>query len=72
MLEKPRLIRSVERADLGVYYPAAESFFAVTLKRETLPTGVDERFWHAMIEVATTYSDDRMVFRFKDGMEIER
>ena len=50
---------------------AAESFLAVTFKRKTPLTDFDEQFWYATVETATVYNDGRVVFRFKDGTEIE-
>ncbi len=51
---------------------AAESFLAVTLKRKTPLTGFDEQFWYATVETKTVYNDGRLLFRFRDGTEIER
>ena len=50
---------------------AAESFLAVTLKRKTPLTEFDEQFWYATVDTTTVYNDGRVVFRFKDGTDVE-
>ena len=57
--------------ECSVRRQAAESFLAVTLRRKTPLTGFDEQFWYATVETATVYNDGRVVFKFKDGIDIE-
>ena len=49
----------------------AERFLSVTLKKKEPLTDFDEQFWYATVETVTVYQDGRMVFKFKDGTEIE-
>jgi len=40
-------------------------------KSENLLTEFDEGLWNTMVESMTVYSHDRLVFKFKDGSEVE-
>lgn len=37
---------------------------------DTLPIDFDEKLWQGTVDHVTVYSDERVVFRFKDGKEI--
>ena len=40
-------------------------------KMNNLPIEFNERLWNSVIDTVTVYEDERIVFRFKNGMEIE-
>ena len=46
-------------------------FISELQKREGTITEFDERLWLATVEKATVYSDGRLIFLFKNGMEVE-
>jgi hypothetical protein len=50
---------------------AAEAFLAVTQKRKEPLSEFDDKFWYATTDCVTVHADGRVVFRFKDGTEIE-
>ena len=37
---------------------------------EAPPIEFDEKLWYAVVERATVYNDDRLVYSLKDGSEI--
>ena len=37
---------------------------------ENVPVTFKESLWHTLVDHATVYADERIVFRFKDGTEI--
>lgn len=41
------------------------------MEMETLPLEFDKKLWYGTIERVTVYEDKRVVFRFKDGKEVE-
>ena len=38
---------------------------------DDLPLEFDEKLWNSVIDVVTIYEDERLVFKFKNGAEIE-
>ena len=36
-----------------------------------LPIEFNEKLWDAVIDTVTVYHDDRVIFKFKNGKEIE-
>ena len=38
---------------------------------DDLPLTFDEKLWQGTVDHVTVYADERVVFRFKDGKEIE-
>ena len=37
---------------------------------EEIPVTFKESLWHTLVDHATVYTDERIVFRFKDGTEV--
>jgi hypothetical protein len=37
---------------------------------EDVPVTFEESLWHTLVDHATVYADERIVFRFKDGTEV--
>jgi chromosome segregation ATPase len=50
---------------------AAEAFLSEVKKRKAPLDEFDEQFWHATVDVVMVKADGTLVFRFKDGTEIE-
>ena len=40
-------------------------------KMNNLPIEFNERLWNSVIDTVTVYEDERIVFKFKNGIEIE-
>lgn len=40
-------------------------------RAENLVTEFDEGLWNTMVDTLTIYSKERIVFRFRDGSEVE-
>ena len=40
-------------------------------KMDNLPIEFNERLWNSVIDTVTVYEDERIVFKFKNGIEIE-
>lgn len=38
---------------------------------DELPIEFDEKLWNWVIDIVTVYEDERLVFKFKNGTEIE-
>lgn len=38
---------------------------------DDLPIEFDENLWNSVIDMVTVYEDERLVFKFKNGAEIE-
>ena len=38
---------------------------------DDLPIEFDEKLWNSVIDMVTIYEDERLVFKFKNGAEIE-
>jgi site-specific DNA recombinase len=45
------------------------SFMFTLAELDELPIEFTEILWMATVDIVTVYSDDRMVYRFKDGRE---
>ncbi len=48
-----------------------ENFISELKSRDELLTEFDEELWCALVESVTVYDGGRLVFRFRDGMEVE-
>lgn len=57
--------------DRAVRRRAAESFLTVVRKQKTPLAEFDEQTWYTTVDCVTIHNDGRVVFRFKDGTEIE-
>ena len=38
---------------------------------DDLPIKFDEKLWNSVIDMVTVYEDERLMFKFKNGAEIE-
>ncbi|MGB4610669.1 MAG: hypothetical protein WBH77_08635 [Saccharofermentanales bacterium] len=47
------------------------SFMFTLAELDELPIEFTETLWMSTVDIVTVYSDGRMVYRFKDGSEIE-
>lgn len=56
--------RSVKRERIEIYLKELS-------RAENLVTEFDEGIWNTMVDTLTIYSKERIVFRFRDGSEIE-
>ena len=50
---------------------AIDDFLRTLMKQETLPTTFDPMTYHILVERMTVYGKDKVIVRFKNGMEIQ-
>ncbi|MDR0696680.1 MAG: hypothetical protein LBF68_03945 [Christensenellaceae bacterium] len=58
-------------ADRKARRRAAELFLKEVVKRKAPLDEFDEQFWYTMVDTVMVGGDGRLMFRFKDGTEIE-
>lgn len=63
-INEKRLERSAKRESM-------EEFIRILEKNDMLLTEFDEELWNATIEKVTVYSEKKITFVFKDGLELE-
>jgi len=61
-----------KRADMVAKADAMGGFMFELSERDKALTEFDDKLWIAVVEKVTAYHDGRLVFRFRDGLEIER
>ncbi len=49
---------------------SGDSFLAGLSEMEELPVDFNEKLFHRLVDYATVYSDGRVVFNFRNGVEI--
>ena len=50
---------------------AIDDFLRTLMKQEALPTAFDPMTYHILVERMTVYGKDKVMVRFKNGMEIQ-
>ena len=50
---------------------AIDDFLRTLMKQEALPTAFDPMTYHILVERMTVYGKDKVIVRFKNGMEIQ-
>ena len=48
-----------------------KNFISEISEMDNIPIEFNERLWNSVIDSITVYEDERIVFRFKNGIEIE-
>ena len=60
-----------ERERKGIQYDLFNGFLAGLSETGELPVDFNEKLFHRLVDYATVYHGGRMVFTFRNGMEIE-
>lgn len=60
-----------ERERKGIQYDLFSGFLAGLSETEELPVDFNEKLFHSLVDYATVYHDGRVVFKFRNGTEIE-
>ncbi|EOS29315.1 hypothetical protein C804_03493 [Lachnospiraceae bacterium A4] len=53
-----------------IQYDIFSGFLAGLSEMEKLPVNFNEKLFHRLVDYATVYSDSRVVFTFRNGMEV--
>ena len=59
-----------ERERKGIQYDIFSGFLAGLSETGELPVDFNEKLFHRLVDYATVYSDGRVVFTFRNGVEI--
>ncbi len=68
-LEYEKLQRTMEQRRIKA--DAISGFMFEISELDNLPFEFDENLWHSVIDTVTVFEDERLVFKFKNGMEID-
>ena len=64
-----KLQKTIEQRQLKA--DTIKNFINDISKMDNLPIEFNERLWNSVIDIVTVYEDERIVFKFKNGIEIE-
>ncbi|MBD5498414.1 MAG: hypothetical protein HDR11_11715 [Lachnospiraceae bacterium] len=59
-----------ERERKEIQYDIFSGFIAGLSKKVELPVDFNEKRFHRLVDFATVYSDGRVVFTFRNGVEV--
>ena len=59
-----------ERERKEIQYDIFSAFLAGLSETEELPVDFNEKLFHRLVDYATVYSDGRVVFTFRNGVEV--
>lgn len=59
-----------ERERKGIQYDIFSGFLAELSETVELPVDFNERLFHRLVDCATVHSDGRVVFTFRNGVEV--
>ncbi len=67
--EYEKLQKSIEQRQLKA--DVISGFMFEVSELDDLPIEFDEKLWNSVVDTVTIYKDERLVFKFKNGTEIE-
>ena len=59
-----------ERERKEIQYDIFSGFLAGLSETEKLPVDFNEKLFHRLVDYVTVYSDGRVVFTFRNGVEV--
>ena len=59
-----------ERERKEIKYDIFSGFFTGLSETRKLPVDFNEKLFHRLVDYATVYSDGRVVFAFRNGVEV--
>ena len=64
-----KLLKTMEQRQLKA--DTIKNFINEIPKMDNLPIEFNERLWNSVIDTVTVYEYERLVFKFKNGIEVE-